>query len=326
MSVAPLKSVAKVKTLMPASGDTPIEVNGVRVFQIALSVSELMTKFRENTYQRDTELRKTRHLEILQPEHLEISAMQTITGELVLINGHTRLRYWKLHTPMAPVMARVTIFDIVDETIDAAREELRLYSSFDSRSAVKTSAHAIQSVIRSLSLSFDTPWLRAGKFANALVVAGHLCGLPGTLTKEELMDEFREELLALDGIAPRDKEFVSPFLTAALVMLRKAPRAHMVDLLASYQENDSAKKFVSGANQSIYYVLREYRRSGLNGQGRFPTNSADMLAATTKIARYFYLALTMGETTMIDPSSVRAFTVARLRSLKVEPHQIAMPV
>jgi hypothetical protein len=139
------------------------------------------------------------------------------------------------------------------------------------------------------------------------------------------MEEFRSELAAFDSMLPKKADFVSPFVAAAIIMLRKAPKHQVVELLSSYQNNDASKMIQNGLNHSIYKLMRDYRRDGVSGNGVFPTNEADMSAAVTKFSKLMYLALTMGDTTMINPSSIRAFTRSRLKDLVVSKSEIATP-
>lgn len=322
-----LKVVPAKKKISPIVGDTPIIFGGFRIFNVNVSFADLVSDFRENSHQRDTELRSTKHLLPVVPEHLEVACMITMTGDKVLLNGHTRRLFWKNNTAIAPAVVRMTVYEIIDPSINAADEEYRLYSSYDSRKAVKTSAHTVQSAMRVSGFAFETQWMRAGQFVEALRSAADFCGAPGVQSFREadvsvLMKHFEKEMNLFDQIAPAKKRWPVGFMAAALIMLKKAPTVSVLRVLNGYNINMGSKS-ENGLHNPLS-LMNEFRRDGLSDTGMFPSDRANVLSAVTKMSRLIYLALTAPDTMMKkDGRHVEPFSREELKKLIVPAEIVA---
>ena len=329
MAKAALKVVAPITKLVPFVGDTPILAGGLKIFNVNVTFEDLKNEFRENAHQRDTELRSTKHLMPVMPEHLEFACLVTITGEKILLNGHTRRHFWNKNVAIAPTVVRMTVYEIVDPAVNVADIEYRLYSSYDSRSAVKTSAHTVQGAMKKNGVTFDTKWMRAGQFVEALRAAGELCGLTAEVARtadaSDLIKFFEVELDAFDQISPAKGRWPAAFTAAAMVMLRKAPVTSVARVLNGYNLNIGSKS-ENGRHNAIS-LMGEYRRKGLTGTGRFPTNRSDMIFGVTQMSRLIYLALTTPEAFVKeDDKHTSSFTREELKNLTVAAETVAKTI
>lgn len=328
MSQQKLKVVNGSK-LVPFAGDAPIVFGGFKIFNVNVTFEDFVAGFRENSNQRATELRSTKHLLPVCPEHLEVACMVTMKGEKILLNGHTRRLFWMTNRQIAPQMVRMTVFEIIDPALNAVEEEYRLYSSYDSRKAVKTSAHTVQGAMRKDGIEFDTPWLRAGRFAEALRAAAAFCGVSteqGKIDIIRLIREFDAELSAFDKISPAKGRWPTALMAAGIIMLRKAPAVSVERVLNSYNLN-SGSRSESGSYNPLG-LMDELHRDGIaSGKTRFPTDTGNVDLGITKMARLIHLALVTPDSLFKKNSNaVMPFTREELKKLVVPAEVVAKTI
>jgi hypothetical protein len=269
-------------------------VSGIIDYYIHIPIQEFYDKLPRNKHQRFEEDRDTRHLWIPQPEHNTIAVLMGTCGRLALIDGHTRRYLWEKNPAIAPEFVHLHVFEIVDESVNFEDEELRIYSSFDSRRAVKTARHTLQGAISASDLKFKTAWLANGSFSDGMKSAIRYFPLNVRPNINDLLgtiEFFSKELELFDSVTPNKNRFVVPFLTSALLALRVDPSKGMTEALRNFSTAGGGIQIDRKVNAMAR--LNAYRSEGLgatvNNCGdkvkcrTFPTNTGDVEIAISQI-------------------------------------------
>lgn len=206
-----------MKTLKSVSATAPKYYSlTLPVQSITMTVPEWLD-VPENPIQRNDELRvNMRHLRKLHLAHRCVSMAALPDGSIYKLDGHTRARKWAEGTLAEPDYLQVAVFSV--RTIAEVED---LYRTFDARTAIKTSADEVCGGIRRADLSFETPWLQAGKFAAMLALAHDLYGVEKKAPHERRVNLWAEELKLFDSISPKKGRFIIGVGAAALCALRK---------------------------------------------------------------------------------------------------------
>lgn len=177
----------------------------------------------DNPRQRDTERHAKKavkdHLKEAAEIHKYVEVAVLPNGEMIKLDGHTRAYLWqlgKLATPPFVVAKLRAAKDIKDV--------MKMYMEYDAQGAVESNSDRVAGALRQTNTQFESALLKSGKFISALSLAKHGFVDSKFAAGEgmyDLIEEFRDELLKLDGINPVGDRFVSGVLAAALITVRK---------------------------------------------------------------------------------------------------------
>lgn len=200
-----------------------IDVGNIRVYSEFMETS-VFEGLPRNTKQRNEALRSAPHLANLQPEHVVVAVLRDQDGNDTKIDGHTRIYMKKQGELNLPTHLLVIVYHIIDRSLPSKDEEIRLYDSYDSRSASKKANDEIQGAMNQFGIEYSTPWLAKGGYSNMLAVASSFIrSAPQGNTakaKSERVKFFRPELTLLDSITPRTDKITSGFGAGVIMFLR----------------------------------------------------------------------------------------------------------
>lgn len=193
------------------------------VGQVTMSLDE-WAAIEPNPRQRDTALhaRKAKHLRDYDPLHRYVTMATLPDGRKLKIDGHTRSHVWQ--TGMAPGPDSVTVSVYQCEDRVAAEQ---LYSKFDSTEAVETGADKIAGAARRCGLTFNTGFLKAGRYGTAVkrlyAYTTKTWGQPWQSHDfvYAAVEFYRGELLMLDSVNPTPGIFPSGIVMASLATLKR---------------------------------------------------------------------------------------------------------
>lgn len=191
---------------------------------IAMSVEDWI-QIPDNPRQRDTERRlvRAKHLLTPSPEHRLVHMAQGPGSKCWKLDGHTRALGWQRGAFPAPDKVQVYVIHVRDE--DAAKD---LYDHYDSKTAVKTTVHAVEGAFREHNFYPQSRLLASGAIGNALRIAEGLWNEQRRRSDSplsQIVGTWKSSLQRLDEIqpvnSPKKNKFVGPVIAASLMSFRK---------------------------------------------------------------------------------------------------------
>ena len=180
--------------------------------------------------QRQTEYRMSKIKKLLKARffqsHLDVAVFKYPCGKMVRGNGNTRAECWKAFIDedelgLVPENVNAVIYNVEDD-----EEAKKLYYTFDSDDSVEKNPDKITGVYRALGIHgrFNLPKIAKGGIAKSLQYASlnRSCNPASVrdLNWFEIINDFKEELLALDGLSPKPI-FDSHIICASLMMFKR---------------------------------------------------------------------------------------------------------
>lgn len=175
----------------------------------------------DNPRQRDTaaHAKRATHLLTPHPSHCKVNMAELPDGRRYKLDGHTRSFMWVAGTVAAPALLYVDVWHC--RTLEDAKH---LYSTFDSKSAVETTADQIFGAKKEANIVFESPHLKAGRFASGMTFANtFLHGQIETrrINTYDMVAMWKSELYMLDRCKPTARRFHTGITAAALLTFRR---------------------------------------------------------------------------------------------------------
>jgi len=179
-------------------------------------------KVPDNPRQRDTERHaaKAKHLLVLSPTHVHVSAAQLPDKSLIKLDGHTRALVWGRRIAKRPPYVEVAIIPV-----SSLEEAKALYGHYDSKDALETATDKISGGFNEIGFQPKSGLLKSGRIGSALRIAW--VALKGWSKESapkdtyQMVNEFAEEILALDDMELSKSAATSGIIAAFLLSYRK---------------------------------------------------------------------------------------------------------
>lgn len=196
----------------------------------------------DNPRQRDTERRaaNAKHLFQLEAAHTLVHMAEWDDG-CCKLEGHTRAKVWTDRPEIAPETIEVRVYLVKDKD-----EAKRLYSRFNSVEEGEKSSDRCFGAMRDAGITPTSALVREAKFSNAVRIAvaflrnGGAKGGLYTSSVYEAVEEFKEEIRALDAAGMSKRRLIGPAICCYLLARRK--HGERVDDFFSRYTSDAGVK------------------------------------------------------------------------------------
>jgi len=234
--------------------------------------------------QRQTQFRKVTTKKLLKkkwyPTHAAVEIFEYPDGRRVCANGNTRAACWKDFEEegsfeLIPEHVIATIYPVNND-----EEAKGLYYTIDSADSVEKNPHKITGVFRSFNMlhKLKSKVFAKGGVAKSLEYcsAGRESGNSKPLNWFSIIEDFKEEIIALDAINPitgQTGHYDVNIICAALMMLKRhgSKNTRLLSGLKQLKNGDKGSQSKAQGTDGITKILEEWQthkqfeRIGTNG-------------------------------------------------------------